>query len=199
MIWSVLLFDLVPLIAFAVLDALGNVRYALIGAIIAALLNLLYSQFFLGGIDAISLIFVGLIVLFAGLSYYAQNPLFFKLKPTAIACVTASIMFATSAIGTPVMVEMADHYAPMMPEMVQTPLAQERLRAALARTNLHGIWLYSLCYRLRLGRPSHESVVVVGHKRTGALPNHCDLRRTRHVIFPPLHAHRQRPLTERCR
>ena len=47
MIWSVLLFDLVPLIAFAVLDALGNVRYALIGAIIAALLNLLYSQFFL--------------------------------------------------------------------------------------------------------------------------------------------------------
>ena len=46
-------------------------------------------------------------------------------------------MFATSAIGTPVMVEMADHYAPMMPEMVQTPLAQERLRAALARTNLY--------------------------------------------------------------
>ena len=78
MIWSVLLFDLVPLIAFAVLDAFGNVRYALIGAILAALLNLLYSQFFLGGIDAISLIFVGLIVFFAGLSYYAQNPLFFK-------------------------------------------------------------------------------------------------------------------------
>ena len=107
MIWSVLLFDLVPLIAFAVLDAFGNVRYALIGAILAALFNLLYSHFFLGGIDAISLIFVGLIVFFAGLSYYAQNPLFFKLKPTAIAFVTASIMFATSAIGTPVMVELS--------------------------------------------------------------------------------------------
>lgn len=137
MIWSVLLFDLVPLIAFAILDALGNVRYALIGAVLAAILNLLYSHFFLGGIDTISLIFVGLIVFFAALSYYAQNPLFFKLKPAAIACVTACIMLATSAIGTPVMVDMADHYAPMMPEMVKTPQAQEHLRSALARTNLY--------------------------------------------------------------
>ena len=158
MIWSVLLFDLVPLIAFAVLDALGNVRYALIGAIIAALLNLLYSQFFLGGVDAISLIFVGLIVFFAALSYYAQNPLFFKLKPAAIAFATASIMFATSAIGTPVMVEMADHYAPMMPEIAQTPLAQESLRAALARTNLYmgfGFTIYAIACAwaaLRLSR-----------------------------------------------
>ena len=35
------------------------------------------------------------------------------------------------------MVEMVDQYAPMMPEMIKNPVEQERLRTALARTNLY--------------------------------------------------------------
>ena len=58
MLWTMLLLDLVPLIVFTILDAFGNMRYALIGAVLSAILNLLYSHLFLGGIDAISLVFV---------------------------------------------------------------------------------------------------------------------------------------------
>ena len=142
-----LLFDLVPLIVFTILDTLGNMRYALIGAVIAAIINLLYSHLFLGGIDAISLVFVGIIVFSAALSYYAQNPLFFKLKPAAIACMTACIMLVTSAIDTPVMVEMVNQYAPMMPEMIKNPVEQERLLTVLERTNLYmgfGFIIYAI-------------------------------------------------------
>ena len=147
MLWTMLLFDLVPLIVFTILDTLGNMRYALIGAVIAAIINLLYSHLFLGGIDAISLVFVGIIVFSAALSYYAQNPLFFKLKPAAIACMTACIMLVTSAIDTPVMVEMVDQYAPMMPEMIKNPVEQERLLTVLERTNLYmgfGFIIYAI-------------------------------------------------------
>ena len=94
MLWTMLLLDLVPLIVFTILDAFGNMRYALIGAVRAAILNLLYSHLFLGGIDAISLVFVVVVVFSATLSYYAKNPLFFRLKPAAIACITACIMLS---------------------------------------------------------------------------------------------------------
>ena len=40
MLWTMLLLDLVPLIVFTILDAFGNMRYALIGAVLAAILNL---------------------------------------------------------------------------------------------------------------------------------------------------------------
>lgn len=135
--WSGLLLDLAPLAVFAVLDSAGNVRYALIGAALAAVLELAYSHFFLGGIDAFSLLFFALIIAFAALAYYFKNPLFFKLKPAAIGCCTALIMLLTSAIGRPAMLEMTEHYAAAMPASLQAQLAQDGVRAMLARANLH--------------------------------------------------------------
>ena len=79
MLWTMLLLDLVPLIVFTILDAFGNMRYALIGAVLAAILNLLYSHLFLGGIDAISLVFVGS-CLFCHTLLLRENPLFFSLN-----------------------------------------------------------------------------------------------------------------------
>lgn len=134
--WSGLLLDFAPLVVFAVLDGMGNLRYALIGAVLAAVLELVYSHFILGGIDAFSLFFVALIIAFAALSYYFKNPLFFKLKPAAIGGCTALIMLLTSAIGRPVMLEMAQHYAAALPPSLQVQLAQDGVRAMLARANL---------------------------------------------------------------
>jgi intracellular septation protein A len=134
--WSFLLLDLLPLAVFALLDALGNLRYALIGAVAASAFELLYSHFFLGGIDAISLVFAGLILAFAALSYAAKNPLFFKLKPAVIGFCTGLILLATSAIGRPAMLEMTTHYAPALPASMQSQLAQASARALLARANL---------------------------------------------------------------
>ncbi len=133
--WSGLLLDFAPLAVFAILDGRGNLRYALIGAVLAAVLELVYSQLFFGGIDAFSLLFAALIIAFAALSYYFKNPLFFKLKPAVIGCCTALIMLLTSAIDRPVMLEMAQHYAAALPASFQAQLAQDSVRAMLARAN----------------------------------------------------------------
>lgn len=134
---SSLLLDLVPLIVFVVLDGMGNVRYAVIGAVLAAVFELLYSHFMLGGVDAFSLAFAAFILVFAGLSYHFNNPLFFKLKPVAIGTITAVVLLATSAISQPALLSMADRYAQMLPDPMQSMLGDANVRQLFARMNLY--------------------------------------------------------------
>ena len=72
--WSILLIDLVPVLIFVVFDSLGKLKYALIGAVLAAALELFYSYFLLGGIDEFSLIYVSLFLLFGGLPTNSTTP-----------------------------------------------------------------------------------------------------------------------------
>jgi len=133
---SSLLLDLVPLLVFVVLDGMGNVRYAVVGAVLAAALELAYSHFWLGGIDAFSLVFAALILVFAALSYRFNNPLFFKFKPVAIGLITALVLLVTSAISQPALLSMADRYTEALPDTMRALLADTAVRQLLARTNL---------------------------------------------------------------
>jgi intracellular septation protein A len=126
---SSLFLGLVPLLVFIVLDGMGNVRYAVIGTVFAAILELLYSHFWLGGIDAFSLVF-------AALSYRFNNPIFFKFKPVVIGLVTALVLLATSAISQPALLTMADRYTEILPGNMRALLADATVRQLLARTNL---------------------------------------------------------------
>lgn len=134
---SSLLLDLVPLLVFVVLDGMGNVRYAVIGAVLAAVFELAYSHFFLGGVDAFSLAFAAFILVFAALSYKFNNPLFFKFKPVAIGLVTACVLLATSAISQPALLSMADRYEQMLPETMRAMLEDTNVRQLFARMNLY--------------------------------------------------------------
>ncbi|MGY8826782.1 MAG: septation protein IspZ [Candidatus Latescibacterota bacterium] len=133
---SSLFLGLVPLLVFIVLDGMGNVRYAVIGTVFAAILELLYSHFWLGGIDAFSLVFAALILVFAALSYRFNNPIFFKFKPVVIGLVTALVLLATSAISQPALLTMADRYTEILPGNMRALLADATVRQLLARTNL---------------------------------------------------------------
>jgi intracellular septation protein A len=134
---SSLLLDLVPLLVFVVLDGMGNVRYAVIGAVLAAVFELVYSHFMLGGVDTFSLIFAAFILVFAGLSYRFNNPIFFKFKPVAIGIITALVLLVTSAISQPALLSMADRYAQMLPDQMQSMLGDANVRQLFARMNLY--------------------------------------------------------------
>lgn len=134
---SSLLLDLIPLLVFVVLDGMGNVRYAVIGAVLAAVFELVYSHFMLGGVDTFSLIFAAFILVFAGLSYRFNNPIFFKFKPVAIGIITALVLLVTSALSQPALLSMADRYAQMLPDQMQSMLGDANVRQLFARMNLY--------------------------------------------------------------
>ncbi len=116
---------------------MGNVRYAVLGAVLAALCELAYSYFLLGGVDAFSLVFAALILVFAALSYKFNNPLFFKFKPVAIGAITALVLLVTSAISQPALLSMADRYAEMLPENMRSMLSDASVRQLFVRMNLY--------------------------------------------------------------
>jgi intracellular septation protein A len=138
--WSILLLDLIPVLIFVVFDSLGKVKYAVIGAVLAAALELSYSYFFLGGVDGFSLIYVTLFLIFGGLSYKFNNPVFFKFKPVVVSTVSALIFLVTYANGTPLMVLLMDRYAEILPAEAQALLSSTQWRPILARVSFYMIF-----------------------------------------------------------
>jgi intracellular septation protein A len=116
---------------------MGNLRYAVIGAVLAAALELAYSHFALGGIDAFSLVFAAFILAFAALSYKFNNPLFFKFKPVIIGLVTALMLLATSAIARPALLSMTEHYGEILPVEARQILTTAAARQFLTQLNLY--------------------------------------------------------------
>jgi len=135
--WSLFLLDFVPLLVFVVLDSLGNVRYAVIGAVLAAVVELGYSYWALGGIDLFSVAFAAFILLFAGLSYKFNNPLFFKFKPVAIGALSGIAFLVTSTFFAPLLLTMLDRYIDLIPVEQQHKLQHPAVRLILADFNLY--------------------------------------------------------------
>ena len=134
--WSILLIALVPVLIFVVFDSLGKLKYALIGALLAAAVELFYSYFLLGGIDELSLIYVSLFLLFGGLSYKFNDPIFFKFKPVVISTVSALIFLVTYIDGNPLLVMMMER----LPAWAHAPLSGPQWHQVLVRMAFYMIF-----------------------------------------------------------
>jgi len=135
--WSMLLLDVVPLLVFVVVDSLSNMRYAVLGALIAAGLELTYSFYRFGGIDEFSVVSVGLILVFGGLSLKFDNPLYFKFKPVILSSLTALTFLITYALSKPLLLLTLDRYGDLIPESMRPLLDHPRTRLIFARASLY--------------------------------------------------------------
>jgi len=138
--WSILLIDLVPVLIFVVFDSLGKLKYALIGALLAAAVELFYSYFLLGGIDELSLIYVSLFLLFGGLSYKFNDPIFFKFKPVVISTVSALVFLVAYIGGNPLLVVLMERYAELLPPWAHAQLSQPPWHQVLVRMSFYMIF-----------------------------------------------------------
>jgi len=135
--WTILLLDVVPLLVFVVIDSLSNMRYAVIGALIAAGLELAYSLYRFGRIDEFALISAALILLFGGLSLKFDNPLYFKFKPVILSGLSALIFLVTYALSRPLLLLALDRYGDALPSQMQILLDQPGTRRIFARASLY--------------------------------------------------------------
>ena len=79
-----LLFGFLPILVFVIVETLYNLKIALISAIIVSVLELLRSKLIDKKINSFLFIDLFFIVGFGGISLWADDPLFFKLKPAAL-------------------------------------------------------------------------------------------------------------------
>ena len=64
--WSLLLLGVVPLFVYALVDSFTTMRRAVIAALVAAILEIIYSQYRFGVIDEFAYVSVGLVLVFWG-------------------------------------------------------------------------------------------------------------------------------------
>ena len=140
MIWSALLLDLVPILVFVVFDRRGKVKLAVAGAVLAAVLELVVSHFFIGGVDELSIVYAALFLAFGGLSYKFNNALFFKLKPVFISVVTGLAFLVTYMRGNPLMVMFLERYKDAFPESIYLFLTPDQLRQIFTRVSFYMIF-----------------------------------------------------------
>ena len=132
---DLLLLGFIPLLVFAVLDSLSNVRYAVLGGVLAAFCELIFSCYILGKVDAFAAAFAALVLVLAGLSYKFENSVFFKFKPVIGGAIMGTIFLVTSALGEPLMLTATDRYIDLISTDQRLKLQQPAMRELLADLN----------------------------------------------------------------
>ena len=135
--WTILLLDFAPVLVFVVIDSFSNARYAVVGAVAVAGMEIGYSLYAFGEIDAFSYVATALILLFGGLSFKFNNPVYFKFRPVAIGIALAITCLVSYAMGKPLLVIAVERYSQAIPPQFHSQLQDPYIQAVLRRGSLY--------------------------------------------------------------
>ncbi len=95
--------ELGPLCVFFFLNYRAGIFYATGGFMIATVISLVLSKWFMGKIAIMPLVTGVFVLIFGGLTLYLADELFIKLKPTIVNCIFGSILLGGLAFKTPLL------------------------------------------------------------------------------------------------
>lgn len=98
---TLILLGLVPLIIFAVLDSFYSLKTALIGALIAVLIEAGFSIYVVGEIDDFTIYNLFLVAVFALISWKYNSSKLFKFQPSLMSALLGAYLLFTYIIGKP--------------------------------------------------------------------------------------------------
>ena len=142
-----LLFGVLPLVIFVIIDSFFGLEEGVISALVFAFFEVAYSYYKFRKIDALtwgSLFFVGL---FGLLSLYTADPLFFKLQPVFLGSIFCGVLFISQFVGQPLLVLMSKKYHHIFPPAVGRKMNHPFIVEKLKKLNLYlgfGLLLHSL-------------------------------------------------------
>ncbi len=93
------LFDFFPIALFFIAFKMGDIYLATITAIVASVIQVLWSRYKTGRFEKLPLITLVTIVILGGATLFFKNELFIKWKPTALYWVLALALFISQFIG----------------------------------------------------------------------------------------------------
>ena len=136
------------------------------GAVAAAGMEIGYSLYAFGEIDAFSYVATALILLFGGLSFKFNNPVYFKFRPVAIGIALAITCLVSYAMGKPLLVIAVERYSQAI--AASGALYTGRPAAGFA---VHGVRTHRPGDPRGLGRRAPQQLVVARHPYSRVL---CD-------------------------
>jgi intracellular septation protein len=122
---SILLFGLLPLIAFVIVDSFAGVRSGVIAGVLFAIAEAAYTLIVYKTVDELTIGTLVLVLIFGFLSYKSKKDIYFKLQPVVLGVLFAIVLFVMQALGKPLLVMMIQKYQLMFPEEVRELMLSE--------------------------------------------------------------------------
>jgi intracellular septation protein A len=114
-----LLFGVLPLLVFVIIDSFSSLKWALISASIFAVIEALATYIIFDELDIITFFSCSLVVIFAAISYFKKTDLFFKLQPVILGSILGMALIISYLIERPLLYEMLVKYQSFMPPNIQ--------------------------------------------------------------------------------
>lgn len=134
--YSILLLGVVPLIAFIILDSFAGVKAGIIAAVFFAIAELVYTLIIYKELDNITFFSISIILIFAALTYYTENSLYFKLQPVCLGLIFGVVFLVMHVIDKPLLVILTNKYRYMLPTNMQEMIIHPAIQLQLSNLSL---------------------------------------------------------------
>lgn len=163
-----ILFFIVPLLVFVIVDTFASLNIALVVAVLVALGELIYSYSITGEIDSFSVFSVFLLCVLGGLSYFKQSRRIFYLKPAILSFATGIFLLGSYLLGYDILLDMMERMNALLTdqqkEAIDNPMVQKAFKIAPFTLGIASLLHAALATfaALKLGRWSWFLLAVVG-------------------------------------
>lgn len=130
---STLLFGLLPLIMFVIVDSFAGIRTGVIAGVLFALAELIYTLVVFKTIDEVTIASTFLILLFGFMSFKSKKDIYFKLQPVVLGFSFAAVLFVMQLMGKPLLVMMIEKYQNLFPDDMKEALLNPESLLVMAR------------------------------------------------------------------
>lgn len=140
---SVLLFGVLPLIVFVVIDSFAGLKAGIISAVLFACLETAYSIIVYKRIDSLTYITIGslaFVAVFGWLSVKTDNPLFFKMQPVVLGIVFGFALLIMQMMDKPFFVLALEKYQYIVPEELRERMKDPFMQVVFSKLSLYMGW-----------------------------------------------------------
>lgn len=114
---TAILWGIIPLLLFVIIDSLVGPKAALFTVVLAAMAEAILSIYLFGELDLVTGFSFFLVLLLAATSYKYRNPIYVKLQPVILGVGMGVALVTSYLVQSPLLLVMAEKYRELLPPL----------------------------------------------------------------------------------
>lgn len=132
-----ILFGILPLLIFVIVDSFMGLKAGLVAAIVMAFGEAGLSYYWFGELDKVTAVSFILVVAMGAVSLKTKSQIYIKLQPVVLGVVLAGVLLVTYFMGDPILVALMHKYASKMPPDIVSRIQHPLFVRMIALVHVH--------------------------------------------------------------
>jgi intracellular septation protein A len=133
---SMVLLGIIPLLVFVIVDSFSSMKAALISAIVFAILEAIFTYFYFGELDSVTIASLLLVILMACAAIKSNSDTLFLLQPVILSAGIGIYLIVSYYMGHPLFLEMSLKYKEFFPEQIRLMVNQPHYQILMRKVSL---------------------------------------------------------------